>query len=171
MKHRPDLIDADNSSAAKKTDGPSEPERLAKDLEKLGPTFIKLGQLLSTRADLLPPAYLEALSRLQDDVSAFGFADVERIVEEELGMRITDAFQSFDHEPMACASLGQVHPAVMRSGRPVAVKVQRPGAREQVADDIGAIEELAAFVDAHTRTGDTLRFAAMVAEFRRTITA
>jgi predicted unusual protein kinase regulating ubiquinone biosynthesis (AarF/ABC1/UbiB family) len=173
VKHRASLrIGSEDDVAGSSGDElAADAQALAEDLEERGPTFVKLGQLLSTRADLLPPAYLEALSRLQDDVSAFGFADVERIVEEELGMRITDAFQSFDHEPMACASLGQVHPAVMRSGRPVAVKVQRPGAREQVADDIGAIEELAAFVDAHTRTGDTLRFAAMVAEFRRTITA
>ena len=173
VKHRASLRAGADTDGELTDEGDvdADAQALAEDLEARGPTFVKLGQLLSTRADLLPPAYLEALSRLQDDVGAFGFADVERIVEEELGMRISDAFQSFDHEPMACASLGQVHPAVMRSGRPVAVKVQRPGARERVAKDLDAIQELASFVDAHTKTGDTLRFAAMVAEFRRTITA
>jgi ubiquinone biosynthesis protein len=146
-------------------------EALAADLEARGPTFVKLGQLLSTRADLLPAPYLEALARLQDDVEPFGFAEVERIVESELGVRLSAGFQRFDHEPMACASLGQVHTAVLRSGRPVAVKVQRPGAREQVAEDLAAIEELAAFVDAHTQAGETLHLAAMVAEFRRAVTA
>jgi predicted unusual protein kinase regulating ubiquinone biosynthesis (AarF/ABC1/UbiB family) len=146
-------------------------EALAADLEARGPTFVKLGQLLSSRADLLPAPYLEALARLQDDVAPFGFADVERIVESELGVRLSAGFQRFDHEPMACASLGQVHAAVLRSGRPVAVKVQRPGAREQVAEDLTAIEELAAFVDAHTHAGDTLQLAGMVAEFRRAVTA
>src|SRR5690348_6558846 len=75
----------------------------AADLEKLGPTFIKLGQLLSTRADLLPPAYLEALARLQDNVEPFPFADVERIVQDELGVRLSKAFESFDREPIAAA--------------------------------------------------------------------
>lgn len=173
VKHRGSLrLGADDDTELTVDDDPAEDAKaLAEDLEARGPTFVKLGQLLSTRADLLPPPYLEALSRLQDDVSPFSFAEVERIVEDELGVRLSDAFQSFEHEPMACASLGQVHPAVLRSGRPVAVKVQRPGAREQVASDLDAIEELAAFVDAHTRAGDTLRFAAMVGEFRRTITA
>src|SRR5688572_33143709 len=91
MKHRPDLIDADDSSAAKKTDGPSEPERLAKDLEKLGPTFIKLGQVLSTRADLLPPSYLEALSRLQDDVAPVPLAEVQQTIEDDLKVRMSKA--------------------------------------------------------------------------------
>src|SRR5687767_10774996 len=137
----------------------------------MGPTFVKLGQLLSTRADLLPPVYLEALARLQDDVAPFDFAVVEEIVEAEVGARMSKAFSSFDHRPIACASLGQVHRAVLRSGRPVAVKVQRPGVREQVVKDMEAIEELASFVDAHTQTGDQLRFAAMAAEFRRSLMA
>ncbi|MGH9084831.1 MAG: ABC1 kinase family protein, partial [Acidimicrobiales bacterium] len=142
---------------------------LASELESMGPTFVKLGQLLSTRADLLPPVYLEALSRLQDDVQPFGFAEVEEIVEREVGARLSNAFRSFDHEPMASASLGQVHRAVLRDGRPVAVKVQRPGIKAQVVDDMRVIEELASFVDEHTRAGDRLRFAAMAAEFRRSL--
>src|SRR5688572_26358052 len=84
----------------------AEANAFAEDLEKLGPTFIKLGQLLSTRADLLPPAYLEALARLQDHVGAFSYADVEPIVQEDLGVRMSKAFEVFDREPIAAASLG-----------------------------------------------------------------
>jgi ubiquinone biosynthesis protein len=146
-------------------------EKLVSDLETMGPTFVKLGQLLSTRADLLPPVYIEALARLQDDVEPFSFAEIEQIVTDELGVRLSKAFQFFDNEPLASASLGQVHRAVLRSGREVAVKVQRPGVREMVATDMDVIEELAAFVDEHTKTGRTFGFAGMVEEFRAAITA
>src|SRR5205085_6214754 len=105
----------------------AEADQLARDLEALGPTFIKLGQLLSTRAEFLPAPYIDALSRLQDDVEAFGFEDVQRIVEEELGVRLHKAFASFETAPVASASLGRVHRALLRDGRPVVVKVQRPG--------------------------------------------
>ena len=125
--------------------GGSDPAELARDLENLGPTFIKLGQLLSSRADLLPTPYLEALSRLQDRVEPFSFEEVEKIVEAELGTRISRAFSSFEAEPLASASLGQVHRARMRDGRPVAVKVQRPGIREGIAEDLEALRDLARF--------------------------
>jgi predicted unusual protein kinase regulating ubiquinone biosynthesis (AarF/ABC1/UbiB family) len=144
-------------------------EKLVDDLEEMGPTYIKLGQLLSTRADLLPPVYLEALARLQDDVEPIGFALVEQIVERELGARMSKAFQSFNHIPLASASLGQVHTAVLRDGRPVAVKVQRAGVRERVTEDMEVIEELAGFLDDHTETGRRYGFAAMVEEFRASL--
>jgi ubiquinone biosynthesis protein len=146
-------------------------QKLVNELESMGPTFIKLGQLLSTRADLLPPIYLDALSRLQDDVEPVPFEAIEETVTAELGVRISKAFQSFDSKPMASASLGQVHRAVMRDGRPVAVKVQRPGVRKQVIDDMEVIEELAGFLDRHTQAGRNYGFAAMVEEFRRSIMA
>jgi ubiquinone biosynthesis protein len=88
---------------------PAKADELAADLEALGPTFIKLGQLLSTRPDVVPPAYSEALARLQDDVEPFPSEEAERIVREELGVRISRAFEEFESTPMAAASLGQVH--------------------------------------------------------------
>jgi predicted unusual protein kinase regulating ubiquinone biosynthesis (AarF/ABC1/UbiB family) len=142
---------------------------LADDLERLGPTFIKLGQLLSTRSDFLPPAYMEALQRLQDKIEPFPFAEVEKIVEEELGVRLSKAFAEFDPEPLAAASLGQVHRAVLRNGRCVAVKVQRPHIREQIAADIEALENIADFIDKHTDAGERIHFSAMLEEFRRSM--
>ena len=111
-------------------------EELATDLEKLGPTFIKLGQLLSTRADLLPPPYLDALSRLQDQIAPFSYEEVDAIVSGELGVRISKAFAEFESEPLGAASLAQVHRAYMRDGRAVVVKVQRPNIREQIVEDL-----------------------------------
>jgi predicted unusual protein kinase regulating ubiquinone biosynthesis (AarF/ABC1/UbiB family) len=155
----------DADPAAAEADG----EQLARELEELGPTFVKLGQLLSTRGDLLPAPYLKALSRLQDDVEPFGFEDVERIVSEDIGARMSKAFQSFESAPIAAASLGQVHRAVLHSGKPVAVKVQRPGIRERVTDDMDAIQRVAEFADEHTEAGRLYGFADMVAEFRKSI--
>jgi predicted unusual protein kinase regulating ubiquinone biosynthesis (AarF/ABC1/UbiB family) len=136
-------------------------EELALDLEKLGPTFIKLGQLLSTRADLLPPAYLEALSRLQDQIEPFPYEEVDRIVSGELGVRISKAFGDFDPVPLAAASLAQVHRAHMRDGRAVVVKVQRLNIREQIVEDLEALGEMAQFLDSHTELGKRYDFANM----------
>jgi predicted unusual protein kinase regulating ubiquinone biosynthesis (AarF/ABC1/UbiB family) len=147
----------------------SDARALADELEGMGPTFVKLGQLLSTRADLLPPPYLRALSRLQEHVEPFPFEEVERIVSVELGVRVSKAFRSFDPTPIGSASLGQVHRAELRDGRPVVVKVQRANIREQILDDMDAIEELASLADAHTDKGRRLGFADMVAEFRRSL--
>jgi len=142
---------------------------LAHDLEKLGPTFVKLGQLLSSRVELLPPAYIEALSRLQDKVEPFGFAEVEKIVTSELGARMSKAFANFEDQPMAAASLGQVHRATLRDGRPVAVKVQRPGIREQMVKDLDALEEIAEFLDQHTELGRRYEFCQLLEQFRRSL--
>src|SRR4051812_11573109 len=133
-------------------------EELATDLENLGPTFIKLGQLLSTRVELMPQAYLDALARLQDKVEPFGFDEVERIVTSELGVRLSRAFQDFEIKPLASASLGQVHLAHLRDGRPVAVKVQRPNVREAMVEDLDALQELADFFDSHTEMGKRYEF-------------
>jgi predicted unusual protein kinase regulating ubiquinone biosynthesis (AarF/ABC1/UbiB family) len=146
-----------------------EAEAFARDLEALGPTFVKVGQLLSTRADLLPPAYLEALTRLQDDLDPFPFADVERIVQEELGVRLSKAFEEFDQTPLAAASLGQVHRAVLRGGRVVAVKVQRPGIRERILKDLDALDEVAAFFDRFKGSSRNIDAPRLLQEFRRTL--
>jgi ubiquinone biosynthesis protein len=96
------------------------PEELANDLERMGPTFVKLGQLLSSRADLLPERYLKALARLQDKVKPFSYAEVEEIVQTELGVRLSKAFSRFDSEHLAAASLGQVHRGQRHSGMCIA---------------------------------------------------
>jgi predicted unusual protein kinase regulating ubiquinone biosynthesis (AarF/ABC1/UbiB family) len=142
---------------------------LADDLERMGPTFIKLGQLLSTRPDILPPAYLHALTRLQDRVEQFSFGETERIVAGELGIRLSRAFSEFEATPVAAASLGQVYRAAMRDGRRVAVKVQRPDIRERVAEDLDALEEIAEFLDEHTEAGRRYEFRKIVNEFRRSL--
>jgi ubiquinone biosynthesis protein len=145
------------------------PAQLASDLEKLGPTFIKLGQVLSTRADLLPPAYLDALARLQDDVVPFPFEQVQEIIEQELGVRLSKAFSLFEETPTAAASLGQVHRAALRDGRLVAVKIQRPGIAEQVRGDLQALHEVAQFLDKHSETGRRYNVTGIVNEFTESL--
>ena len=142
---------------------------LVDELVRLGPTFVKLGQLLSTRADLLPPVYLEALSRLRDDVAPLEPGVAEQVVEEELGVRLSTAFGSFETRPIGSASLGQVHRATLRDGRPVAVKVQRPGIRRRALEDLEVIAELAEFVDGHSDRASRLGLGAMVGEFRTSL--
>ncbi len=150
---------------------PPKAEELASDLEKLGPTFIKFGQLLSTRADFLPPAYMQALARLQDKVEPFSFDEVEAIIPVEIGARISKAFSEFETKPMAAASLGQVHRAVLRDGRRVAVKIQRPNVRERVMEDLEALAEIAQFLDEHTEIGRRYEFSAMIDQFRKSLIA
>ena len=144
-------------------------EDLAKDLEKLGPTFIKLGQLLSTRADLLPGPYLDALSRLQDRIEPFPYEEVERIVSGELGVRISKAFAEFDPAPLAAASLSQVHRAYMRDGRAVVVKVQRPNIRDLIVGDLEALGEISHFLDQHTELGRRYEFDNMLVNLRKSL--
>ncbi len=142
---------------------------LARDLEALGPTYIKLGQLLSTRADLLPEPYLEALERLQDRIQPFPGEEAERLVEQELGTRLSRLFLDFDPEPVAAASLGQVHRATMRDGRAVAVKVQRPNIRDTVRVDLEALAEIAGLVQAHSDTARRLDVVDVLDDFRRAL--
>src|SRR6266576_4113699 len=111
-------------------------QHLREMLDELGPTFVKFGQLLSTRPDIVPPDIIAELRGLQDDVRPFPFADVERVVREELEQPIERLFLEFDEVPLASASIGQVHRAVLPNGRRVAVKVQRPMAPAQIESDI-----------------------------------
>jgi predicted unusual protein kinase regulating ubiquinone biosynthesis (AarF/ABC1/UbiB family) len=153
---------------AAKHDQPA-PEELADDLEKMGPTFIKFGQLLSSRPDLLPEPYLKALARLQDKVKPFPYEHVEEIIASELGIRMSKAFSFFEQKHLAAASLGQVHRAALRDGRSVVVKVQRPEIRKQIAEDFEVLEEIAAFFDEHTDIGRRYRFGKILAEFKSSI--
>ncbi|HEX8281679.1 MAG TPA: AarF/ABC1/UbiB kinase family protein [Chthoniobacterales bacterium] len=161
-----ETLDAEQRVSPKEQAKASE---LAEDLEQLGPTFVKLGQLLSTRVEMMPQAYLEALARLQDKVEPFAFDEVEKIVTSELGVRISKAFSEFDSTPMAAASLGQVHKARLRNGRQVAVKVQRPEIRERMVQDLDALEEIAAFLDTHTEFGKRYEFGEMLDQFRKSL--
>lgn len=157
----PDEIIAESESAPA--------EELAKDLENLGPTFIKLGQLLSTRADLLPGPYLDALERLQDHIEPFSYEEVERIVSGELGVRMSKAFTDFNPTPLAAASLAQVHRASMRDGRAVVVKVQRPDIRDVIVGDLEALGEIAHFLDQHTELGKRYEFENMLVNLRKSL--
>jgi ubiquinone biosynthesis protein len=142
-------------------------ENLADDLEKLGPTYVKLGQLLSTRPDLIPAAYTDALARLQDHVEPFPFAEVEKIFAEEIGVRLARAFREIDPKPLAAASLGQVHKAILHDGRPVVIKVQRPGIRARMVQDLDVLAEVAEFLDNHTEVGRRADYSSVLEEFRK----
>lgn len=144
-------------------------QELPNDLERLGPTFVKLGQLLSSRADLLPEQFLKPLSRLQDKVKPFPYQDVEFIVENELGAKINKLFSRFDIEPIAAASLGQVHRAALHDGREVVVKVQRPGIQEQIKEDFAALAEIAKVLHRHTEFGQRHELVKLLDEFETSI--
>lgn len=150
-------------------EGSGTPEELAKDLEDLGPTFVKLGQLLSTRPDILPEPYLKALQGLQDDVTPVPVAEIREIIERELALKISKAFETFDDKPLAAASVGQVHRATLRSGADVVVKVLRPGIRERVVDDLAAIKELALVLDQNTEFGPRYGFLGIAESLEHTM--
>jgi len=143
-----------------------DPESLAEDLEALGPTFIKLGQALSMRPDLLPTQYQDALSKLQDKVAPFSFAQVEKIVESELNVRLGKVFAEFDENPLAAASLGQVHSAKLRDGRQVVVKIQRPNIQKTIISDLEDLRTLAKIIENNTDFGRRLGLIAMLDQFQ-----
>lgn len=145
--------------------------RFAADLESMGPTFVKLGQLLSTRADLLPENYLVALRRLQDEVQAVPTAEIRAVIEDELGLPVKDIFAVFHDEPMAAASLAQVHRAQLADGTEVVVKVQRPGLADTVREDLRVLGDLARIVDSTTEIGRRFAFGEFLDSFRTSFVA
>ena len=147
----------------------SRPERLRLVFEELGPTFIKLGQLLSTRPDLIPADYLDELARLQDEVPAFSLAEVHAIFREELGRSPDEVFHYFDAEPLAAASIGQVHRARLDSGAEVVVKVQRPDIDTVIAVDLEILAHIAGLMEQYLEEVQGHRPTAIVQEFARSL--
>lgn len=164
----PDLPPSDSNASIVHKDAPS-PNELVKDLQHLGPTFVKLGQLLSTQTDLLPDTYAEALSRLQDQADPFPYAEVEKIIQEELGAKISDIFEEFDQIPIAAASLAQVHRAVLPSQRVVAVKIQRPHIRHETVEDLKVLDEIARFLENQTNWARRYAVVEKVRQLRTTL--
>ncbi len=132
----------------------------------MGPTYVKLGQLLSTRPDLLPPPYLEALATLQEDVEVVEYSEIETIFKEELGERISKAFASFETEPLASASIGQVHRAVLHSGKKVAVKIQRPGIRKRFIEDLDTLMSITEKMESYSKTARNYAVHSVIEELR-----
>ena len=128
------------------------PDDLAKDLEKLGPTYIKIGQILSTQLNVLPPAYMEAMARLQDHVEPLPPPVIHGLIEDAFGRPASEVYAEFDDEPLGSASISQVHRAVTHGGEVVAVKVQRPKAKQQIARDFDALAHVAETIDGLTHS-------------------
>ncbi|MBW1738596.1 MAG: AarF/ABC1/UbiB kinase family protein [Deltaproteobacteria bacterium] len=144
-------------------------ERVRIALEELGPTFVKLGQILSTRPDLIPVEFIQELSKLQDHVHSFPYAEVKQIIESELGASLGDVFQRFDQTPLAAASLGQVHRAQLADGEEVVVKVQRPGIHKTIEVDLEIMLHLASLMERHLKGWDLHRPTKIVEEFAHTL--
>jgi ubiquinone biosynthesis protein len=144
-------------------------QHLREVLDELGPTFVKFGQLLSTRPDVVPPDIIVELRGLQDDVRPFPFEQAERVIEEELGNTLERLFLEFEPTPVAAASIGQVHRAVLPNGRKVAVKVQRPGAPRQIEADLALLYQAARLVRERVRAFDFVDTRQLVDEFGRSI--
>jgi ubiquinone biosynthesis protein len=163
-----DLVPGDGQPAAE--DLPSERGRHLRELlDELGPTFVKFGQLLSMRPDVLPPDIIAELRGLQDDVSPFPYEEVEEVMIAELGQPVERLFRDFDPVPMAAASIGQVHRATLPNGREVAVKVQRPGAPRQIEADLNLMYQAARLAKERVRALDFIDAQALVDEFARSI--
>ncbi len=147
----------------------SRPERFRMALEELGPTFIKLGQVLSTRPDLIPAEYLDELAELQDNVPPFSFAEVEDIFLAETGKKPTELFQKFEEQPLAAASIGQVHRGRLQDGNEVVVKVQRPDIEKIIAVDLEILAYLATLMEQYLEELQGHQPSAVVDEFARSL--
>src|SRR5213595_2813947 len=144
-------------------------QHLREMLDELGPTFVKFGQLLSTRPDIVPPDILTELQALQDDVRPFPYEDVERVIREALELSVEQLFTEFDETPVAAASIGQVHRATLPNGHRVAVKVQRPNAPRQVEADLALLYQAARLARERVRALDFIDARQLVDEFARSI--
>lgn len=144
-------------------------ERLRMAFEELGPTYIKLGQVLSTRPDLIPVEFIQELSKLQDDVPPFAFSEAKEIIESELGCPLEAIYGFFDERPIASASIGQVHRARLKGGEEVAVKVQRPNIRKIIEIDLEIMLYLAMLLERHVEEIALQRPVKIVEEFARTL--
>ncbi|MDQ5987425.1 MAG: putative protein kinase UbiB [Syntrophus sp. SKADARSKE-3] len=144
-------------------------ERLRMAFEELGPTFIKLGQILSTRPDLIPLDLVQELSKLQDNVPPFSYAEAKDILEDELQLPLESVYSTFEETPMAAASIAQVHRATLLTGEKVAVKVQRPGIRKMIAEDLAILYHLAMLLERHIEELQLYRPTLIVEEFARSI--
>jgi ubiquinone biosynthesis protein len=140
---------------------------LRRAFEKLGPTFVKFGQLLSLRPDLVPKEYILEFEKMQDRVPCFAYSDVEKLIKKELGKPISQIFKSFDRKPVAAASLGQVHKAKLRNGKVVAVKVQRPDIKKIIDTDIDMMHHIADLLHKHVRELSDYNLVEVVREFER----
>ena len=150
-------------------EGSARGRHLREMLDELGPTFVKFGQVLSTRPDIVPPDIILELRGLQDDVRPFAFADVERVVREDLRLSLDKLFLEFDEKPIAAASIGQVHRATLPNGRVVAVKVQRPGAPRQIEADLALLYQAARLAKERIHALDFIDARQLVDEFARQI--
>src|SRR6476646_3006931 len=159
---RPTAVDPELSSTARG-------QHLREMLDELGPTFVKFGQLLSTRPDIVPPDIITELRALQDDVKPFPFSEVQRVIAEELELPLEKLFLEFEEQPLAAASIGQVHRAVLPNGRRVAVKVQRPEAPRQIEADLALMYQAARLASDRVRALDFIDTPEIVDEFARSI--
>lgn len=141
------------------------PERTRRMLEDLGPTYIKLGQVLSTRPDLIPPEYVQEFTKLQDKVPAGDWDPIERVLKAEFGAPAAELFAEFDTHPLAGASIGQVYRARLKDGTPVVVKVRRPEAETRVEEDLAVLADLARLVTRHSSLGERYDIEGWVEEF------
>jgi ubiquinone biosynthesis protein len=138
-------------------------------LEELGPTFLKMGQILSTRPDILPVEFMQELSKLQDEVPPFPYSEVQATIQKEFNKSVGQKFSSFDEQPLAAASIGQVHKAKMPDGKNVVVKIQRPGIQRTIKVDLEIMMHLAGLMELHLEGWDIQRPTRIVEEFARTL--
>ena len=157
-----------SSLISEESERPTE-ERLRVAFEQLGPTFIKLGQVLAARPDLVPESYVEELKKLQDNVHTLPFSVVKEVVEKELGRPLAEAFRSFEEVPIAAASIAQVHGAVLHSGENVVVKIQRPGIDVVINQDVALMDFLAQLLERYVPESRIFGPAVLVSEFFRTL--